>query len=348
MGGDHAPAIVVEGAHLAHAKYPDATFIIYGDEMKILPLLGKYPGLSKSVDVRHTSYAIASHDKPGMALRQGRQSSMRMAIDAVGVGEADCVVSAGNTGALMAMAKFVLKVLPGITRPAIAAHMPTKVAGHGVIMLDLGANVECDAHNLLEFAVLGGVFSREVLKTAQPRIGILNIGSEAMKGHETVRQAADLFAAAPHLPGQYIGFVEGDDIASGNVDVVVTDGFTGNVALKTMEGTVKLLGSLIKQAFRASWLVKIGLVLCLPGLIVALPAFLALKKRVDPRCYNGAALMGLKGLCIKSHGGTDGAGFANAIGVAAEMALSRFNLKVEREMAELGMGQAPVPELATT
>ena len=337
MGGDHAPQIVVEGAHLARERYPQAKFIIFGDETKIRPLIKKYEGLEAVMDVHHTPDKITSHDKPSIALRSGRNSSMRLAINAVGRGEAHCVVSAGNTGALMAMAKFVLKLLPGITRPAIATSMPTRVPGHGVVMLDLGANVTCSPENLLEFAVLGGVFSREILKISEPRIGLLNIGAEAVKGHDVVKEASELISAAAHLPGKYIGFVEGDDIGMGTVDVVVTDGFTGNVTLKTIEGTAKLMASLVKQAFQSSWLMKVGLVLCLPGILVALPAFLALKKRVDPRSYNGAGMIGLKGLCIKSHGSTDGIGFAHAIGVAADMAIIKFNEKVAEELAQLGM-----------
>jgi glycerol-3-phosphate acyltransferase PlsX len=338
MGGDHAPHIVVEGASLSRQKYPQATFIIFGDEKKIKPLIKKYPGLENVVQLRHTPDRITSEDKPSIALRNGRNSSMRLAIDAVAKGEAQCVVSAGNTGALMAMAKFVLKVLPGITRPAIATAMPTKVAGHGAVMLDLGANVECDPQNLLEFAILGGVFSREILKIKEPRIGILNIGSESMKGHEVVKGASELLTAATRLPGKYIGFVEGDDIGSGTVDVIVTDGFTGNVVLKAIEGTAKLMASLVKQSFKSSWFMKAGLILCLPGILVALPAICALKKRVDPGSYNGASFMGLKGLCIKSHGGTDGLGFANAIGVAADMALIQFNEKVAQELENMGIG----------
>jgi glycerol-3-phosphate acyltransferase PlsX len=339
MGGDSAPHIVVEGAHLAREKYPQAKFIIYGDEALIRPLVKKYSGLGDVMDVRHTPDRIKSDDKPSVVLRTGRNSSMRLAIDAVAKGEANCVVSAGNTGALMAMAKFSLHVLPGIHRPAIATFMPTKIPGHGSVMLDLGANVECDAQNLLEFAVLGGVFSREILKIAEPRIGLLNIGSESMKGNENIKAAAEVLGAATHLPGKYIGFVEGDSMMEGEVDVVVTDGFTGNIALKTMEGTAKLLGSLVKQGFKSSLLMKIGFVLCLPGILVALPALIAVKKRIDPRYYNGASLMGLKGLCIKSHGGTDAIGFSNAIGVAADMAVMRFNEKVAEELQKAGMGQ---------
>ncbi len=338
MGGDHAPQIVVEGAHLARAKYPQAKFVIYGDENLIRPIIKKYPGLSDVMDVRHTPDRVTSEDKPVHALRNGRNSSMRLAIDAVAKGAANCVVSAGNTGALMAMAKFSMHVLPGIHRPAIATYMPTKIPGHGSVMLDLGANVDCDAQHLLEFAVLGGVFAREVLKIAEPRIGLLNIGSEAMKGHDGVQSAAEVFTAATYLPGKYIGFVEGGSMMEGEVDVVVTDGFTGNIALKTIEGTARLIGSLVKQGFKSSLLMKIGLVLCLPGILVALPALLAVKKRIDPRYYNGASLMGLKGLCIKSHGGTDAIGFANAIGVAADMALIRFNEKVADALAQMGLG----------
>lgn len=342
MGGDHAPRIVIEGARLAHQKYPEASFLIFGDEAVISPLLKKHPEMASFVELRHTPDKISSTDKPSVVLRSGRNSSMRLAIDAVAKGEANAVVSAGNTGALMAMAKFSLKVLPGITRPAIATHMPTKIAGHGAVMLDLGANVECDAQNLLEFGVLGGVFSREILKIENPKIGLLNIGSESVKGHDIVKEAADVFTQAKHLPGTFIGFVEGDDIGSGTVDVIVTDGFTGNVALKAIEGTAKLMASMIKQSFVSSLCMKIGAVLCLPGMLVAFPALRALKDRIDPRYYNGASLVGLRGLCIKSHGGTDAVGFANAIGVAAEMALIRFNEKVAQELEELGMG-ATVP-----
>lgn len=334
MGGDHAPGIVVEGAHLARRKYPNARFIIYGDEGAIAPLVAKYPGLASALEIRHAASRVTPEDKPAAALRGKRDSSMRLAIDAVAAGEAACVVSAGNTGALMAMAKFALHVLPGIQRPAIATFMPTKVPGRGCVMLDLGANVDCDARNLLEFAVLGGLYSREVLKVDEPRIALLNIGSEAMKGHEGVQEAAQVLSTAD-LPGRYVGFTEGDSMLSGSVDVIVTDGFTGNVALKTIEGTAKLLGSLVKQGFAGSWLMKLALLLSAPGLLLALPGLRALKKRVDPRYYNGASLMGLRGLCIKSHGGTDAVGFSNAIGVAADMALSGFNQKVETALARM-------------
>lgn len=334
MGGDNAPQIVVEGAHLARDRYPDARFIIFGDQAQIRPLVGKYPGLADVTEIRHTDDCVTSDDKPAIALRQRRQSSMRLAIDAVANGEAHCVVSAGNTGALMAMAKFALKVLPGIQRPAIATCLPTCVAGQGTVVLDLGANAECDPQNLLEFAVLGGVFSRTVMGRREPRIGLLNIGSEAMKGSDLVQETAGLFAKAK-LPGRYTGFAEGDDIGTGQFDVIVTDGFTGNVTLKSIEGTAKLIKFMMKEAFKSSWWVRLGAVLALPGLLVGYRGLKNFSKRIDPRYYNGASLLGLRGLCIKSHGGTDGIGFSNAISVAAGLAINDFVQKVESELQQL-------------
>lgn len=328
MGGDKAPHIVVEGADIARRKYPQAKFLLWGDEAQIKPLLEKYSALSKVSEIKHTDDRVLAEDKPSVALRQRRQSSMRLAIDAVAKGEADCVVSAGNTGALMAMAKFSLKVLPGVTRPAIASYFPTLGKGQmGTVMLDLGANIECDPQNLAEFAVLGGVFAREILKSENPKIGLLNVGSEEGKGHAGVKEAGNLLETL-HLPGQYVGFVEGNDITNGSVDVVVTDGFTGNIALKASEGTAKLIGTMIKRSFKSSFLSWIAL----PFL---LPMIARLKARIDPRRYNGGIFMGLKGLCIKSHGGADAIAFSNAIAVAADMAISRFNEKVEDELKNI-------------
>lgn len=348
MGGDKAPQIVVEGAHLASREYPDAKFIIYGDEAQIRPLLSRHAGLERVLEIRHTPDKVSSHDKPAHALRHGRNSSMRLAIDAVARGEANCVISAGNTGALMAMALFSLKRMPGIHRPAIATYMPTKIAGHGTIFMDLGANAECSSQNLLEFAVLGGVFSREIFKIQQPRIALLNIGSEAMKGDELVQAASEVFKNAK-LPGTYVGFAEGDEIMTGVFDVVVTDGFTGNVTLKTIEGTAKLIKHMMKEAFKSSLWAKVGAVLCLPGLAICYGALKTFSKRMDPRYYNGASLLGLKGLCIKSHGGTDAVGFANAIGVGAGLALNNFTTKVGAELEKLGFlphNDAPAEETA--
>jgi glycerol-3-phosphate acyltransferase PlsX len=264
-------------------------------------------------------------DKPSQALRSGRGSSMRLAIDAVHNGEANAVVSAGNTGALMAMAKFVLKTLPGIDRPAIASFFPTLRSES--VMLDLGANVQCDADNLVQFAVMGNVFARTVLGVREPSMGLLNVGSEELKGHDAVKVASGILRQAT-LPGKFLGFVEGDDITRGTCDVIVTDGFTGNVALKSIEGAVKLYSHFLRQTFKSSWIAGIGYLL-------ARPAMNALRARVDPRRYNGAIFMGLNGVCVKSHGGTDAFGFANAIGVAVDMVTNGAIEKMREDFALL-------------
>ncbi|MCK5167488.1 MAG: phosphate acyltransferase PlsX, partial [Rhodospirillaceae bacterium] len=249
--------------------------------------------------------------------------SMRLAINAVGDGIAGGVVSAGNTGALMAMAKFVMKTLPGIDRPAIASYYPT-MTGESV-MLDLGANIQCDAENLDQFAVMGEVFARYVLHIEQPSIGILNVGTEVLKGNDSVKQAAAILRET-HLPIKFHGFVEGDDIGKGTVDVVVTDGFTGNVALKTIEGTAKLFAGALKEELKGSMLGKIGA-------LIAKPAIDAFRNRFDPRRYNGAMFLGLNGICVKSHGGTDSFGFANAILAAHEMVSDGLNDGIKEDFA---------------
>lgn len=325
MGGDHAPDMVVAGADLARERCPNVGFLFVGDEVRINALLDRYPVLKSISTVRHTPDFVAMDAKPSVALRAGRNSSMRLAIDAVAAGEAACVVSAGNTGALMAIAKFVLKTLPGIDRPAIASIFPT-LRGESV-MLDMGANLECDADNLVQFAVMGTVFSRTVLGLLEPSIGLLNVGSEEQKGHESIREAAAALRATP-LARNFHGFVEGNDIASGTVDVVVTDGFTGNVALKTAEGTAKLYSEFLKRTFASSLLAKLGYLL-------AKGAFGKLRLRMDPRRYNGAMFLGLRGICVKSHGGTDAIGFSNAIAVAADMANHGFNDKIRDQLAAL-------------
>ena len=326
MGGDNAPASVIEGADIARIRYPGVKFLLFGDEHRILPLLGKYPQLAAAVEVRHTPDIIGNEVKPAVALRQGRTSSMRLAINSVDEGEANCVVSAGNTGALMAMAKFVMKTLPGIERPAIASFFPTQ-RGESV-MLDMGANVECDAKNYVDFAIMGALFARTVLGIINPTIGLLNIGSEDIKGHEDLRIAATQLREMA-LPGTFVGFIEGDDIGPGKADVVVTDGFSGNVALKTMEGTAKLMTHLVRYTFRNSFFATIGY-------LFARGAFHRLQDRMDPRKYNGAMLLGLRGICVKSHGGADALGFANAIGVAFDLVKQEFNHKIKHELEKLG------------
>jgi glycerol-3-phosphate acyltransferase PlsX len=247
-------------------------------------------------------------------------------------GEADAIVSAGNTGALMAMAKFVLKTLPGIDRPAIASFFPTLRSES--VMLDLGANVQCDADNLVQFAVMGNVFARTVLGVREPTVGLLNVGSEELKGHDAVKVAHGILRQATGLPGKFVGFVEGDDITRGAVDVIVTDGFTGNIALKSIEGAVKLYSHFLRQTFKSSWMAGLGYLL-------ARPAMNALRARVDPRRYNGAIFMGLNGVCVKSHGGTDAFGFANAIGVAVDMLTNGTIEKMRHDFANMNASTSP-------
>lgn len=331
MGGDRAPRVVVAGAALAREREPSVRFLVFGDAAELEPLLEEYPLLAAATTIRHTTEKILSEDKPSAALKSGRNSSMRLAINAVREGEASCIVSAGNTGALMAMAKFVLKTLPGIDRPAIAAYFPTRKGES--CMLDLGANVQCDANNLVQFAVMGEVFARTVLGVHQPTIGILNIGVEALKGNEEVRKAAEMLRDT-NLPISFKGFVEGDDITAGTVDVIVTDGFTGNIALKTFEGTVHLYAHLFKQAFSSSLIARLGYFL-------ARRAIQNLRSTIDPRRYNGAMLLGLDGIVVKSHGGTDEVGFANAISVATDMVAHDFLAKIKDDLERLHAAPEP-------
>jgi glycerol-3-phosphate acyltransferase PlsX len=301
----------------------------------LVPLLDKHPLAAKVSEIRHTDEAITNDQKVSSALRAGRNSSMRLAINAVGSGEAAGVISAGNTGALMAMAKFVLKTLPGIDRPAIAGYYPTQ-RGESV-MLDLGANVDCDADNLVQFAVMGEVFARNVLGLENPSIGILNVGAENLKGNEAVKKASAMLQETS-LPIKFHGFIEGDDISAGIVNVVVTDGFTGNIALKASEGTAKMFGEFLKQALSESLISKFGALL-------ASNALKKFKMKVDPRRYNGAMFLGLNGICIKSHGGTDALGFANAIHVAEELITHSFNDRIKEDYALLS-GNPPTTEKA--
>ncbi len=325
MGGDNAPDMVIEGIEASLAHLSKVKFLLFGDRAKLEPLLEKHPKAAAVSEIRHTDEAITNEQKVSTALRAGRNSSMRLAIDAVHSGEAAGVISAGNTGALMAMAKFVLKTLPGIDRPAIAGYYPT-LQGESV-MLDLGANVDCDADNLVQFAVMGEVFARNVLGIENPSIGILNVGAENLKGNEAVKKASALLQETT-LPIKFHGFIEGDDIGRGVVDVVVTDGFTGNIALKTAEGTAKMFGEFLKQALTGSLISKLGA-------LMARSALKKFKMRVDPRLYNGAMFLGLNGICIKSHGGTDAYGFSKAIHVAEEMISHSFNEVIKEDYAQL-------------
>ena len=325
MGGDHAPGMVVDGIAIAAERHPGTRFLLVGDETRLAPLLAGCERAAAVTTVRHAPEAIAGDLKPTAALRV-RDSSMRVAIDAVAAGEAKGVVSAGNTGALLALAKIVLKTLPGIDRPAMAGIGPSSQGD--VIMLDLGANVECDVRNLVEFAVMGDVFARAVLGLPKPSIGLLNVGSEELKGNDRVRVAADILRGS-HIGPQFRGFVEGHDIAAGTTDVVITDGFTGNVALKTGEGALKLAFDLLREVFSASLAGRVAYLLARPGLE-------RLRTWLDPRRYNGAVMLGLNGVVVKSHGGTDAEGFAHAIDVAMDMVTHGFDERIREGLARIG------------
>lgn len=306
MGGDHGPSVVVPAAIQYVQDHDDACLILVGDETILRQSLAEN-GLQESANIRihHASQMVEMNDLPSHALRNKKDSSMRIALNLVKQGEADACVSAGNTGALMATARFVLKTLPGIDRPAIISALPT-TTGH-THMLDLGANVDSSAEHLFQFAVMASVVVNAVDNIAQPSIGLLNIGAEEIKGNETVKEAAGLLSTSGL---NYIGFVEGDDIYKGKADVVVCDGFVGNVALKTSEGLAKMVATFIKEAFCQNALSK------LVGIIAA-PILKGFASRIDPRIYNGASLVGLQGIVIKSHGGADVISFANAIKVAS-------------------------------
>jgi phosphate acyltransferase len=334
MGGDLAPGAIVEGVRLAATRHPAVRFLLVGDEARLAPLLEK-GRLRDCCTVRHAPDTVGMDLKPTAALRL-RDSSLRLAIDAVAAGEAHGVISAGNTGALLALAKIVLKTLPGIDRPALAALAPT--ARGDAILLDLGANVACDVRNLVEFAVMGDVFARAVLGLPAPTVGLLNVGSEELKGDDRLRQAAD-FLRRSHLAPQFHGFVEGDDIAAGTTDVVVTDGFTGNIALKTGEGALKLAFSLLRDVFASSLAGRIAYVLARPGLE-------RLREWMDPRRYNGAVMLGLNGIVVKSHGKADAEQFAYATDVAIDMVAHRFNDLIRDGLMRIGYSQDKAPLLA--
>ena len=336
MGGDNAPDVVVSGANVARVRYPDLKFRLFGNPEKLDKLLRRFPKLSQVTTVIGSETVIEASEKPSQALRHGRQSSMRLAIDDVRDGKASGVISAGNTGALMAMSKIVLRTLPGIHRPAIASMFPT-TRGESV-MLDLGANIECDADNLVQFAIMGAAFARSIQGVRRPTVGLLNVGSEESKGHEEIKRAAEVLRGA-ELPLEFHGFVEGNDIADGTVDVVVTDGFTGNIALKTAEGTASMYSGFLRATFRRSVFSKLGY-------WMAKPALLALKRRFDPRRYNGGMFLGVNGIAVKSHGGTDALGYANAIGFAVDMMTQGFNEKVINDMAHLGATAADATKAA--
>ncbi len=324
MGGDHGPGVVIPAAAISLVRHPDTLFLLVGDAARIEPELKAHPALARKSRIIHTDVAVAMDAKPSQALRKGRyRSSMWLALEAVKDGRADAAVSAGNTGALMVMAKFCLKTIAGVDRPAIAALWPTVQAE--CIVLDVGANVGADSRQLVEFALMGAAMARALFGLDRPSVGLLNIGVEEVKGLEQIREAAAVLKEAP-LPIRYHGFVEGDDVGQGVVDVVVTDGYTGNIALKTAEGTAKQIGQYLRAAMGRSLLARAGAVL-------AQGAFRALKEKLDPRQLNGGIFLGLNGIVVKSHGGTDATGFACAIDVAYDMASSGVVKRLASDVA---------------
>ncbi len=325
MGGDFGPDVIVPAAAAAQGKIAGAKFLLFGDEAAIAPILDKYPALKNVSRIVHTDKKISGSDKASTAIRNSKDTSMRLAIESVRDGAADSVVSAGNTGALMALSKMILKTLPGVERPAIASIFPTM--GNPTVVLDLGANLECDANVLVQFAVLGAVYARVVLNIDMPTVGLLNVGTEDMKGHEEVRAAAALLSSI-RFHAKYHGFIEGNDITKGTVNVVVTDGFTGNVALKAAEGVGKLSAHYLKEAFKSSPLAMIGY-------LFAKGAMNRVKRRMDPALYNGGMFLGLNGVAVKSHGGSTVIGTENAILVAANLVQNGFNKRVAIEMARV-------------
>jgi phosphate acyltransferase len=282
--------------------------------------------MREASEILHCDDVVSGDEKPTQALRRAKTTSMGLAIQAVKNGDAGAAVSAGNTGALMAMSKLALRTMPGIDRPALAALIPS-LGEHDTVMLDLGANTECDARNLVQFAIMGAAYSRIITGKEAPRVRLLNIGTEEVKGHDTIRRAAAMLRAS-RLQIEFHGFVEGSDLTSGKVDVIVTDGFTGNVALKVAEGTVALYTRFLRDAFKSSFLARMGYALARPSLD-------RLRQRLDPRRYNGAMFLGLNGIVVKSHGGTDALGFANAIAVAADLVEKGTNERITAELNRL-------------
>ena len=328
MGGDNSPRVVVEGIVLAHKNNPDIQFLLFGDETKVMAEMKRFPTMSEYCTVVHAPEFVRNEDKPSQVIRN-KNTSMFMAIDAVRKGDARAVISAGNTGALMAISKMILKTIQKVHRPAICTNIPHK---NGMcVMLDLGANTECSAVNLAEFAIIGNILAKHTLEVERPRIALLNIGAEEMKGREEIHQAAKMIKNT-HLDLNFIGYIEPHQIAEGYADVIVSDGFTGNIALKTMEGTAKLISGMLKNTIKHSIITKIGL----PFL---LPVLWRLKKNMDPRKYNGAMFVGLNGLSVKSHGGTDALGFSYAINNAAKLVRQDFVQTIRAEVEHVDLDE---------
>jgi glycerol-3-phosphate acyltransferase PlsX len=327
MGGDAGPGVVITALLRVAQRHPQVRYLLVGDEAVLNDLLAKHARLRERVTVRHAPGRVAMTDKPSHALRRGQNTSMWRTIECVKNREAEVAVSAGNTGALMAMSMFQLRTIENISRPAIAVIWPT-LRGQSVV-LDCGANVSATAEQLVEFAIMGEAFAHVILGLEKPTVGILNIGTEEQKGNDGVKEAANILRQC-NLPMAFHGFVEGNDISDGTVDVVVTDGFTGNIALKTAEGTAKLVGQFLRRSLTRSLLGRIGA-------FIASGSLTALRRRLDPRAANGGIFLGLGGLVVKSHGGTDATGFAAAMDMAINMARADINSRISADRARLSL-----------
>ena len=328
MGGDRGPAAVVAGMAESAEKNPDIRFIVHGDEAQLRRLVARRKALAGRCDIRHAGGVVTMDDKPSQIVRKGDGTSMWSAIESVRTGEAGAAVSCGNTGALMALSMLRLRKLPGVNRPAIACLWPSLNPQGFNIMLDVGADIRADAHDLLQYALMGASYARNGLGLERPRVGLLNVGTEEHKGRAELKQAQDLILAAAEAGKfDYVGFVEGGDLPSARVDVIVTDGFTGNIALKTGEGTAKLVGTLLKDAFANSIMSKFAALL-------AMTSLKRLQKRIDPRRVNGGIFLGLNGTVIKSHGSADATGVSAAIKLAFTLAQSGFQDRLAARVAQ--------------
>ena len=330
MGGDRGPAAVVAGLAICAAKTGQVHFLLNGDQAQLNPLLGQYPALGGRVTVVHADRVVTMNDKPSQVMRHGAGTSMWSTIDAVKEGKAQAAVSCGNTGALMAVSMIRLRKVPGVNRPAIACLWPSLNPGGFNVMLDVGAGIEAEAEDLLQFATMGAAYARNGLALTRPRVGLLNVGTEEHKGRAELRVAHDRMAEASDAGGfDFVGFVEGGDIPSNKVDVIVTDGFTGNVALKTGEGTAKLISEVMRQTFKSNLLSKLAA-------LFAMGVLKRLQQRIDPRRVNGGVFLGLNGTVVKSHGGADATGVAAALDLAIQLAQSRFVDRLAARVASTG------------
>lgn len=329
MGGDEGVRVMVEGAALARRRHERFKFLLVGDEERIKSALDNHPNLRAAAEILHAPDVVSGEEKPTQALRRAKTTSMGLAINAVKQGDAGAAVSAGNTGALMAMAKLALRTMPGIDRPALSALLPT-LGDTDLVMLDLGANTECDARNLVQFAVMGAAYARIVTGHDAPRVRLLNIGTEETKGTGQLQEAAAILKnAADDLSILFDGYIEADKLGRGDVDVVVTDGFSGNIALKAVEGTARFVADLLRRAFASSLRSKFGF-------LVSRPATELLKHHLDPNNHNGAVFLGLNGVVVKSHGSASALGVANAVAVTARLLEENLTERIAADLARLG------------